>query len=402
MRSAPVRLADREACRCRGGGLESPLAVADNQPGPAAGQKRMTSNFHEVTSDICTFIRAEDPSEERFNQLALRLCSYQFQHNLAWRRFCEARDWTPRNVDDWRRIPAAPTAAFKELELTTLPPEQRAAVFHSSGTAAQSPSRHFHNLESLAVYETSSLAWFEPHLKLSDGSHPRLLFLTPSPALAPHSSLVHMFETIRRAYPDGDGRFIGGVDANGNWTICRGELGQALGDGRPAALFGAAFHFVHLLETPAAAALRINLPAGSRVLETGGYKGRSRSLTQDQLHALIAKRLGVRRDRIVCEYGMSELSSQAYDLALDPSRTTHHAPRLFRFPPWARVRIVSPETGREVADGETGLIRVYDLANVASVFAVQTEDLAIRRGDGFEFIGRAAAAEARGCSLMTA
>ena len=34
--------------------------------------------------------------------------------------------------------------------------------------------------------------------------------------------------------------------------------------------------------------------------------------------------------------------------------------------------------------------------------AVQTEDLAIRRGDGFEFVGRAAGAEARGCSLMTA
>jgi hypothetical protein len=362
----------------------------------------MTSNLHEVTTDVRAFIRAEDPSEERFNQLALRLCLYQFQHNLAWRRLCEARDWTPRNVDDWRQIPAAPAAAFKELELTTLPPEQRAAVFHSSGTAAQSPSHHFHNLESLAVYEASLLAWFEPHLKLSDGSLPRLLFLTPSRGLAPRSSLVHMFETIRGAYPNCDGRFFGGVDANGNWTIRRGELEQALGGSLPVALFGAAFHFVHLLDSPAAAALHIELPTGSRVLETGGYKGRSRSLTQEELHGLIAGRLGVRRDHIVCEYGMSELSSQAYDTAIGQSRAMHHAPRCFRFPPWTRVQIVSPETGREVADGETGLIRVYDLANVASVLAVQTEDLAIRRGDGFEFVGRAAGAEARGCSLMSA
>jgi len=211
-----------------------------------------------------------------------------------------------------------------------------------------------------------------------------------------------MFETIRRAYPSGDGRFFGGVDTNGNWTICRNELEQALDGSRPAALFGAAFHFVHLLDTPDAAALRINLPAGSRVLETGGYKGRSRSLTQEELHALIAKRLGVRRDHIVCEYGMSELSSQAYDTAIGLSRPTHHAPRRFRFPPWTRAQTISPETGREVADGEIGLIRVYDLANVASVLAVQTEDLAIRRGDGFEFVGRAAGAEPRGCSLTTA
>ena len=58
------------------------------------------------------------------------------------------------------------------------------------------------------------------------------------------------------------------------------------------------------------------------------------------------------------------------------------------------------ETGREVMDGETGLVRVFDLANVFSVMAIQTEDLASRRGAGFELIGRAEFAEARGCSLM--
>ena len=80
---------------------------------------------------------------------------------------------------------------------------------------------------------------------------------------------------------------------------------------------------------------------------------------------------------------------------------TRHSSRHFHFPPWARVQIISPETGREVADGETGLIRIFDLANVFSVAAIQTEDLGIRRGDGFELIGRAQLAEPRGCSLMT-
>jgi hypothetical protein len=73
---------------------------------------------------------------------------------------------------------------------------------------------------------------------------------------------------------------------------------------------------------------------------------------------------------------------------------------VFHFPPWARAQVISPETGREVADGETGLIRIFDLANVYSVMAVQTEDLGIRRGDGFELLGRAVLAEPRGCSLM--
>ena len=48
-------------------------------------------------------------------------------------------------------------------------------------------------------------------------------------------------------------------------------------------------------------------------METGGYKNRSRSMPKAELHALITERLGVPRENIVCEYGMSELSSQAYD-----------------------------------------------------------------------------------------
>jgi hypothetical protein len=64
------------------------------------------------------------------------------------------------------------------------------------------------------------------------------------------------------------------------------------------------------------------------------------------------------------------------------------------------VQIISPETGREVREGETGLIRVFDLANVCSVMAIQTEDLGVRHDDGFTLAGRAVLAEPRGCSLL--
>jgi hypothetical protein len=162
-------------------------------------------------------------------------------------------------------------------------------------------------------------------------------------------------------------------------------------------LLGTAFSFVQLLEgmdnLPP-----IQLPAGSRILETGGYKGRSREMRKSELHSLIARQLGVRPDHIASEYGMSELSSQAYDMTVGALPAVRR--REFRFPPWARVVIVSPETGREVDNGDSGIIRIYDLANVASVMAIETEDIGVRRGEAFELIGRAAAAEARGCSLM--
>ena len=92
---------------------------------------------------------------------------------------------------------------------------------------------------------------------------------------------------------------------------------------------------------------------------------------------------------IICEYGMSELSSQVYQQSLMPEVSGLKSGGAFHFPPWAWARVVSPETGREVGDGETGIISIVDLANVFSVMAIQTEDLAVRRGDGFELLGRA-------------
>ena len=304
-------------------------------------------------------------------------------------------------------IPAMPTAAFKEWELSCLPAEQRTAVFHSSGTTAQQQSRHFHSADSLSVYEASLLSWFNVHLPLGSGNR-RLVMLTPPPEQAPHSSLVHMFDTIQRsaaAVPAQAG-FVGKLAADGAWALDMGlaleALQQAVEAQQPVLLLGTAFSFVHLLDHLAEQRLRFELPPGSCAMETGGYKGRSRELPKTALHNLISQRLGIPVNQIVCEYGMSELSSQAYDRAIHDPRDTQHAVRPFRFPPWARAQVISPETGCEVAEGETGLLRIFDLANVYSVMAIQTEDLAVRRADGFSLLGRATLAEPRGCSLMVA
>lgn len=340
--------------------------------------------------------------DEPFARLALDLFALQFQGNLPYGRVCEAAGLSPANVSRWTDIPAVPASAFKELELTSLPMGERTTVFHSSGTTGRQPSRHFHSCDSLTLYEASLIAWYRKHLVSKPGG--TFIALTPRVIQAPHSSLVHMFEAVFKEFGSDNSAFCGTADAHGAWALnhelAESKLRQAAADDRPVTMMGTAFSFVHLLDGLTEPGKRLALPAGSCVLETGGYKGRSRVLAKPELHTLITERLGVPTGRIVCEYGMSELSSQAYDLSLASSRITHHAPRLFRFPPWARARVISPETGRDVNEGETGLLRIFDLANVWSVLAVQTEDLAIRRGDGFELLGRAVAAEPRGCSLM--
>jgi hypothetical protein len=216
-----------------------------------------------------------------------------------------------------------------------------------------------------------------------------------------------MFETLGGSNSFRGSEFFGTIGSDGFWQVdfpaLQTRLEEMVADGEPLMLVGTAFSFVHLLDFLAVRKMAFSLPPGSCVLETGGYKGRSRSLPKAELHSLISAGLSVRPTDIICEYGMAELSSQAYDswpTARGPRIGPENCSRRFSFPAWARAQVISPESGREVSEGELGLIRAFDLGNAYSVLAVQTEDLAIRRGAGFELLGRASQAESRGCSLM--
>lgn len=364
------------------------------------------SSFADYSRQLLAFIEDAGrtaPAPDAFGALARGLFALQYAAVPDLQRLCVARGVTPGSLADWRDVPALPTTAFKELELSSLAPTERTVVFHSSGTTEHRPSRHFHHQDSLAVYEASLLPWFARHILPSAGDYKspaRFLCLAPPPAQAPHSSLVHMFASVSHAFGAPDSRFLATAGAGNSWSLdsaaTLAALHHAEQSGMPLVLLGTAFMFVHLLDELAQRGLRVVLPAGSWVMETGGYKGRSRELPKPELHALITQLLGVPHESIVCEYGMSELSSQAYSPAING------CPLPFRFPPWCCALVISPETGREVAEGETGLLRLFDLANVRSVMAIQTEDLAVRRGAGFELLGRAAQTEARGCSLLAA
>ncbi len=335
--------------------------------------------------------------EARFDALALGLFRFQYAACEPYRRYCDALGRAPGAVRHANEVPAVPTGAFKEFDLRCFPAAQTRLTFHTSGTSTE--RRGALHLDTLALYEASLLASLR-RCFLTDlcGRRPTMRFLALPPQSAPDSSLTHMFATLAAAE--------GGPESGFDLTpdgLALPALGRALEAarraGRPVVLGGTSFAFVHFLDATEASAPSWVLPPGSRVLETGGFKGRSREVPREALRAALAARFGIPERAVLNQYGMTELGSQFYDSTLvDPI-----GPRRKLAPPWTRVRCVDPETGEDVPTGEVGLVVIHDLANTGSVAAVQTADLGrlvpAPTGAGFDVIGRAAGAEQRGCSV---
>lgn len=401
-------------------------------------------------------------SDERFNALALRVLRYQARANPAYGALLRYRAISPSRLTEWEDAPWVPTRAFRELPLASTSPAPPEAVFRTSGTSMGGQTRGEHRVRDLSLYRASLLPTarrflrpdLPPHREageassqgggqgggqgaagLAGGSTPgadreepalRILSLTPCPADLPDSSLAFMIGTFAEAWDDG----AGGYFARSDWSLDVGALRQAIGqaweEDQPVMIAGTAFAYVHWLD-----AVRSSppppLPEGSRALETGGYKGRSRRVPRQELHREIASVHGLGPDLIVNEYGMTELLSQFYEPMLVQGQVRgHEAPGhvLMDFapggvgwrevnerlladggppgllgPPWIRTRILDPVSLKDVRAGEPGLLAHFDLANLDSVSAVLTEDLGVQVREGFRVLGRVAGSEPRGCSL---
>ncbi len=346
-----------------------------------------------IEERVLSFIR--NPQEGDFASLALAVFEHQFCSNPPYRRFCLSRGRTPQTVKSWQEIPAVPTAAFKELELACGPAEK---VFWTSGTTRGREKRGRHWVPRLELYRESALSHFAACL-LPDGARLCMLALVPSPQTFPHSSLAQMVEWVMEAYGEGEGRYF--VDSEGvHLEEFAAELGRVERQGRAVGILALTQALVGFFELCEVRGLRFSLPRGSRIMDTGGNKGKGTVMGRSDFFKACRKYLGVPEPFCVSEYGMAELCSQFYDNVLCCHLAQDPKPRFKVGPSWTRTLVVDPETFAELPPGEVGLLRHWDLANCGSVLAVQTDDLGYKVGEGFEILGRAGGAEARGCALL--
>ncbi len=307
--------------------------------------------------------------------------------------------WQAERIPEYGRLqrrgawpPALPTDVFRFRRIAAHPKEDDLRVFLSSGTT--SSERSLHAYGDLSVYDAAARAAAR-HMLFPDVERMRLVVLAPQEDKAPDSSLEYMLA-----------RFAEWFGTECTWVWCDGALDlellaavlrEAEASKEAVAVLGTSFAFVHAED--GLGDQRFELAPGSRIMQTGGYKGRSREVDPEILLEAISARFGVAGPWIINEFGATELSSQMYETTLREGIDGATGPRRLWVPPWVRATPVDPDTLQPVQGDAVGILRIDDTANLDSVCCIQTADLARRLDDGIVVLGRAPGAPPRGCSL---
>jgi hypothetical protein len=313
-------------------------------------------------------------NSQEFEQKALEVFRYQFEHNTVYRSFCDLLYKNPSDIKTVKEIPFLPISFFKSHEVVASQKETE-ATFTSSGTTASITSKH--HVKDLSLYENS----FQKGFVQSYGAIEEyvILALLPSYLEREGSSLVYMVDhLIKESTHEDSGFYLH------DYFALSEKLKNLDASGKKILLIGVSFALLDLIESH-----HFSLK-NTIIMETGGMKGKRKEMVREELHTILSEGFGV--SEIHSEYGMTELLSQAYSKGKG----------VFTTPPWMKVFTRDPEDPFTILPHfKTGGLNVIDLANINSCSFIATQDLGSIYPDGsFSIVGRFDNSDIRGCNLM--
>ena len=308
-------------------------------------------------------------TQEEFSQLALEVFRFQAQRCAPYRQYVELLGVDPTCVSRVEDIPFLPIELFKlrDVYCGNAEPEK---VFTSSSTTGQTPSRHM--MQSLALYEQAFTRAFEQFYGNAEGWS--IYGLLPNYLQREGSSLVYMVDRLIARCGSG-GFYLDEYEK---------LLSDMAADPKPKILLGVSYALWDLAEQYAPKL------KNTVVMETGGMKGYREELPKAEFHKILTSAFGV--EKIHSEYGMAELTSQAYS----------SGDGVFYAPQWMRVLARDVNNPLKVLpQGSRGALNIIDLANLSSCAFIATQDVGRTYEDGaFMVEGRLSGAEVRGCNLL--
>jgi hypothetical protein len=313
-------------------------------------------------------------NDAAFAQLALELFYFQSKENPVYARYLQLigrKDYAPQKPEE---IPFLPIEFFKSNDVfcNGFQPVLR---FSSSGTGG---NRSRHLIADPEFYAQSSRLAFQK--AAGDLYNTEILALLPGYEENTESSLIFMVKALQELSAS-EVRFFGM-----NFSSFETALQDCRKRGRQPLIFGVSHAYLSLLESG-----RYPDFSDALMIETGGMKGLRQEISKTELLETLEQ--GFRPKRLISEFGMCELLSQAYAFPdrYIPSGTL----RAFIRQPEDPLAVVS-DSGR-------GVLNFIDLSNFASCAFIASEDLGSVYDDGsFSILGRLDQAEIRGCNLLFA
>jgi hypothetical protein len=373
------------------------IIVQPNAPMPSFGLSGLVV-LMSIYEEVLAFIRT--PRAESFETLALAVFRHQFENVPVYRQYCLDRGRSPENIKIIDQIPAASTVAFKYATVCNVAPgsSEEALTFLTSGTTKGFTERGRHLVPRPEIYRASAIAHLRRMLFPDEARMP-ILALHPTGDLMPESSLSTMLSwcieefgtepVLCAATPEG-------IDTTAAIDFLDGNQSSGLS----VCILGTTAASARLFETIDRRGRAIRLPAGSRLMDTGGAKGQVIPLTPIEVVTRAGESLGIEPGLVINEYGMTEMCSQLYDATpFNSDLEVHSRFRMKLPPPWLRPTILDPVTLRPLPEGRVGLVGFFDLANVGSISALMTEDFGVVQDGAVAILGRAMAGGARGCAL---
>lgn len=308
-------------------------------------------------------------SEQEFTEAALEVFHFQAERCAPYRQYIELMGIDHRAINSIDEIPFLPIELFKTFDIYCgeQPPQK---IFTSSNTGSTVASRHL--MSDVKIYEKAFFAAFEQFY--GDVRGWSIYGLLPNYLQREGSSLVYMVD--RMIERSGTGGFY--LDEYEKM------LADMAADPKPKILLGVSYALWDLAEQYAPK-LKDTI-----VMETGGMKGKREELPKSEFHKILTEAFGV--EKIHSEYGMAELTSQAYSAG----------DGIFRTPKWMRVMIRDVNNPLKIYPAPArGAVNIIDLMNITSCAFIATQDVGRTFADGtFAIDGRLSGADIRGCNLL--
>ncbi len=308
-------------------------------------------------------------SAEEFEREAIELFKFQAKECEPFGRYlsligCDATKVT--SLDELRYMPIE---FFKSCDVYCAE-TPAVKVFTSSATTGSIPSRHL--MADLGLYEAAFTEGFKKFYGSAEGWS--IYGLLPSYLEREGSSLIYMVDKLVA------------LAAGGGFYLHNHEqlLADMAADPNPKILLGVSYALWDLVESHAPKL------SNTIIMETGGMKGHRKEIGKAEFHKILCEGFGV--EQIHSEYGMAELTSQAY------SRGENR----FYCPSWMKVLTREVNDPFNISAAESrGALNIIDLASRYSCGFIETQDIGTLFTDGsFTVDGRVEQSEIRGCNLL--